>query len=142
MRFAGTLFMLLAVVSFASAATWVASEKDDLKQLQGEWTAKVQTDDGEKEATVSITGKKIRFAGPNGQEWYEGTFEIDADAKPKRISVLIIDCPYEQFKKQTSEGIYTLDDKTFTICATAPGAPEGPSGWDDEKARTLECKKK
>ena len=44
------------------------------------------------------------------------------------------------FADQTVEGIYTLEDKTWTICATAPGAPEGPAGFDDERARTLELK--
>lgn len=110
----------------------------DLEKLQGDWVAKVQTEDGEKKATLSIEGKKLRFDGPGGQEWYEGTFDIDSTVKPKRLTVLIEDCPIEQFKKQTVEGIYVLEGKKWTVCATAPGSPEGPSGFDDDKARTLE----
>lgn len=113
----------------------------ELAKLQGDWTAEVDTDSGKKKATMTVTAKKIRFDRPDGLEWYEGTFEINVQTKPKRISVTIKDCPIEQFKNQTVEGIYSLDQRTWTICATAPGSPNGPSGFDDEKARKIEFKK-
>jgi uncharacterized protein (TIGR03067 family) len=140
MRLTLLLLCLISIESLVSASTTLPADKD-LEKMQGDWTAKVETDTGEKDARLTVEGRKIRFDGPDGKEWYEGTFEIDSAAKPKRISVLIEDCPIEGFKKQTVEGIYTLDDKTWTIAATAPGAPEGPSGFDDENARTLELKR-
>ena len=137
-----TPFFLSLVLSFTLIpVNGVKAADKELEKMQGNWTAEVETDEGKKKASLSVEGKKIRFDGPDGQEWYEGTFEIDASAKPKRMSVLIEDCPFEQFKKQTVEAIYTLENDTWTICATAPGAPEGPSGFDDEKTRTLELKK-
>jgi len=139
MRLTSILLCLIAIGSLVSASTALPADKD-LEKLQGDWTAKVETDDGVKKATLVVKGKKIRFDGPDGNEWYEGTFELDSNAKPKRISVLIEDCPFDALKKQTVEGIYTLEGKTWTIVATAPGAPDGPSGFDDEKARTLELK--
>jgi uncharacterized protein (TIGR03067 family) len=140
MRLTSIFLSLMVLGPLLSAPTTLAAEKE-LEKLQGDWTAQVETDQGEKKATMTVTGKKIRFDGPDGKEWYEGTFDIDATTKPKRISVLIEDCPIDQFKKQTVEGIYRLDGKTWTIAATAPGSPEGPSGFDDEKARTIEFKK-
>ncbi|QDV42452.1 hypothetical protein Enr13x_22990 [Stieleria neptunia] len=140
MRFQLPLLVLFCVAALISSPDAGAADKG-LEALQGNWTAEVETENGKKKATLRVDGKKIRFDGPEGKEWYEGTFEIDANAKPKRISVRIEDCPIEQFKKQIAEGIYTLDEDTWTVCATAPGAPEGPSGFDDEKARTIEFKK-
>ncbi len=140
MRFVSVVLGLCLAVALISTPPACAAESD-LERLQGDWTAEVETDGGKKKATLTVAGKKIRFDGPDGQEWYEGTFVVDEKAKPKRISVRIEDCPIEQFKKQIAEGIYTLEDDTWTICATAPGAPEGPSGFDDEKARTIEFRK-
>ena len=140
MRLTNLFLSLLLLGSFMSASKTLAAEKE-LEKLQGDWTAQVETDQGGKTATMTVTGKKIRFDGPTGKEWYEGTFDIDETTKPKRISVLIEDCAIEQFKKQTVEGIYRLEGKTWTIAATAPGSPEGPSGFDDEKASTIEFEK-
>ncbi|QDV83345.1 TIGR03067 domain-containing protein [Planctomycetes bacterium TBK1r] len=140
MRFQLPLIVLFLIATVVFSPDARAADKN-LEKLQGDWTAEIDTENGKKKATLSVDGKKIRFDGPEGKEWYEGTFEIDANAKPKRISVRIEDCPIEQLKKQIVEGIYTLEDDTWTICATAPGAPEGPSGFDDENARTIEFKK-
>lgn len=140
MRTTLILSCLIVFTTFLPTSTAAAADKE-LEKMQGDWVTKVQTEDGEKTAKMSVDGKKIRFDTVDGQEWYEGTFEFDAAAKPNRISVLIKDCPFEQFKNKTSEGIYRLQDKTWTIAATAPGAPEGPSGFDDEKARTLVFKR-
>lgn len=135
------LFLCLIAIGSLNAISAAPATDKDLEKMQGNWTAKIQTDNGEKTATMTVEGKKVRFDGPDGKEWYEGTIEIDSNAKPKRISVLIEDCPIEQFKKQTVEGIFMLDGKTWTIAATAPGAPEGPAGFDDPKARSFEFKK-
>ncbi|PAY21044.1 hypothetical protein CKO51_03110 [Rhodopirellula sp. SM50] len=140
MRFQLPVLALFLVATVIFSPDAGAADKE-LEKLQGDWTAEVETENGKKKATLNVDGKKIRFDGPEGKEWYEGTFEIDANAKPKRISVRIEDCPIEQLKKLIVEGIYTLEDDTWTICATAPGAPEGPSGFDDEKARTIVFKK-
>ncbi|QEG00215.1 hypothetical protein Mal15_42850 [Stieleria maiorica] len=140
MRFVSAVLGLCLVATLILTSPACAAESD-MERLQGDWTAEVETDSGKKKATLTVAGKKIRFDGPDGREWYEGTFDIDEEAKPKRISVLINDCPIDEFKKQTVEGIYTLDADRWTVCATAPGAPEGPSGFDDEKARTIVFKK-
>ncbi|WP_182871095.1 TIGR03067 domain-containing protein [Stieleria mannarensis] len=140
MRFVSVGLGLCLAVALILTSPARAAESD-MERLQGDWTAEVETDNGKKKATLTVAGKKIRFDGPDGREWYEGTFVIDDKAKPKRISVLIKDCPIDEFKKQTVEGIYTLEGDTWTVCATAPGAPEGPSGFDDEKARTIVFKK-
>lgn len=137
MHFTTFLLCLITLGTLVPQSAAPAADQD-LKKMQGEWTAKIQAGGVEKKATMTVQGKEIRFDGPDGKEWYEGILEIDSKAKPKRISVRIKDCPIEQFKKQTVEGIYRLDEKTWTITATAPGAPEGPSGFDDPKARSFE----
>ena len=131
----------IALIGCLTAPSGLFAADSDLERVQGEWKTTMETPDGDQEASMTVEGKKLHFEGPKPLGSMEVTFELDWNVKPKRMSMVIESCDVDEMKGLSIEGIYVLEKKTWIICATAPGSPEGPSGFDDEKAQTIEFKK-
>lgn len=113
----------------------------DLERVQGDWRTKMETPDGVVDATMTVEGRKLRFDGPVPLGSIAGSFELDEKSRPKRMTIEIEDADVKEWKGLSVQAIYTLEEKSWTICATAPGSPDGPKGFDDDKARTIDLKR-
>jgi uncharacterized protein (TIGR03067 family) len=117
--------LLVAGVSLRAAA----DDKDDaakkeLKDLQGIWIAQSLEFNGDKvpadvvkNCKLVIKENKIYFTDQEGNE-SEGTFTIDATAKPKKMDVKFTG---GALKDQSFPGIYELDKDTQKGCFASPG---------------------
>ena len=141
---------IFAAISLAAAEDSPAI-KQDMAQLQGEWSMVSGTADGQpmpdemrKQMKRVCKGDEITVTA-GGQLFLKAKVSIDPSRKPKTIDYEMTD-GFTKGKKQL--GIYELDGDTFKSCFGAPGA-ERPqdftsqpgdkrtsSVWRREKATT------
>ena len=128
--------MFTKAVFFLAAGLFVADKDADRgpKALQGKWAVvsgeeggKRQSADQLKDASVEITGNRIRLRSV--QEDLTMTFTTRADAKPPQIDFAIAS---GKDKGKTSKGIYSLDGDSLRIAYTPPGG-ERPKGFTSKK---------
>jgi uncharacterized protein (TIGR03067 family) len=97
------------------------------KKLQGTWVATKAERDGKAAADVvghrlSFTGDRFRIRSRDGKTLYEGTFRVDAKAKPAAID---FEHTNGGLKGKSWKGIYALDGDTLTTCDNAPNLDKG-----------------
>ena len=93
----------------------------DLEKLQGSWTvAELELDgqsvDAPSEARLVIDGSRFTSTGMGSE--YEGTFELDASAKPAQIDMKFDKGPE---KGNTNLGIYQLKGDSWKLCLATRG---------------------
>jgi uncharacterized protein (TIGR03067 family) len=123
------LIVLLLAAAFIPAHA-LASEKEDLDQLQGDWR-KVQFElsgtpgDIDQQPSLRIRDSKV-VTLQNGKEvdGLELTLKLDPTTTPKLLDVVLPD-------GQTLEGIYKLEEGRWTICLhTDPGVKNRPTTFE------------
>src|SRR5688572_24782437 len=100
-----------------AAPTARLQRRTDLDLLQGAWT----TIAGRRAARLLVAGRRFAFELPEGGDVYIGTFEMTADAEPRRLDMLIEEGP-ESYKGQRAFCIYHLDGDILRWCPAKPGA--------------------
>jgi uncharacterized protein (TIGR03067 family) len=95
--------------------------RKDLDLLQGTWTVAALEVDGqpiESPGDASIVIQGSRFTGMGMGAAYEGTFELDASAKPARIDMKFDKGPESG---NTNFGIYQLKGDSWKLCLATRG---------------------
>ena len=97
------------------------------KNVQGSWTATKAERDGKAADDVvghrlSFTGNRFQIRSKDGKPLYEGTFRVDASAKPAAID---FEHTEGALKGKAWKGIYALDGDTLTMCDNAPNLDKG-----------------
>lgn len=115
----------------------LAQPADDAqKKLQGTWAATAAERDGKPADDVvgnrlTFTGNRFLIRSPDGKTLYEGTFRVDAGAKPAAID---FDHTAGALKGKTWKGIYALDGDTLKECDNAPNPDKGRPAAFEAKA--------
>lgn len=94
---------------------------NDLDLLQGTWTVAALEVDGqpmESPGGASIVIQGSRFTSTGMGSAYEGTFELDASAKPARIDMRFDTGPESG---NTNFGIYQLNGDSWKLCLATRG---------------------
>ena len=123
------------------AAGCSKSHAPDSSTLQGTWTG---SEGGAKTAgtpTLAILGTNLDFQGADPQEWYKATFTLHEDTKPKRLEVVITDCPAPQFVGKTAHAIYKIENGELTVTGNPPGNPNVPADFGTPGSRQIVFKK-
>ena len=94
----------------------------DLEKLQGSWTIAELELDGQStaapaDARIVIEGSRFTSSGMGSP--YEGTFDLDASAKPARIDMKFDKGPE---KGNTNLGIYQLKGNSWKLCLATRGS--------------------
>jgi uncharacterized protein (TIGR03067 family) len=132
--------LLVAAIGWSiAAAADNDPTKDDLHRLQGRWMPVYVEVDGApidpegldelKELEVVVKGNKVilKEEGEVHEGWHIN-FKLDQKASPRTIDLSVA---IEEFKPQTSLGIYKFDGDTLTICIQAPSKdPERPATFE------------
>jgi uncharacterized protein (TIGR03067 family) len=115
----------VVVVGLLSAVAGARGDDvDDLKKLEGTWTA--PAGDGGT-VTYTIKGKTLDIEAPSRS--YKMTLKVDAAAKPEKTIDFQIDEAPDDAKGKTSKGIYKFDgDNKLIFCFRPMG--ERPTGYE------------
>ena len=106
------------------------------KKLQGAWVATKAQRDGKAADDVvghrlSFTGTRFQIRSRDGKALYEGTFQVDAKAKPAAID---FEHTKGALKGKAWKGIYALDGDTLMTCDNAPNPGKGrPAAFEAKK---------
>ena len=97
---------------------------DQLRALEGEWAFEALEVDGAQVPRAMIAHSKLlidgdRFRMESPEANYDGTFTIDAAARPMRIDIDFVDGPEAG---QRSAGLFVVDGDRLTICLGLVGA--------------------
>lgn len=109
-------------------------KKDDKAKIQGTWSMVSGERGGEAAPDEVIKNLKLTFSGDTitiatGKKSMEGPVKLDADKKPKEITLTVKD-PDEK----VLQGIYELDGDTLKLCIGEPG--EGrPAKFDSTTSK-------
>jgi uncharacterized protein (TIGR03067 family) len=116
--------LVFAVVVVAVSAGAQEAAKEEMAQLEGEWSMVSGEANGVSmpEATVK-TGRRVAREGETtislgGQVYFKAKFRIDPTRKPKAINYVMTEGPT---RGKAHLGIYELDGDTVTFCFAAPG---------------------
>lgn len=133
-----SIFFLVLLTGSSFAITGVRGDepKNDATAILGEWGATAYTDNGEdafgekiapKESSVrwNIEKKKLYFLADVEEATVEGTYKLDASAKPRQLDVVMAS-PLDPEQKQRLKGIYELKGDKLKVCY-------GPDGVDRPK---------
>ena len=131
-----TVFLFVAL-----SRCYADGSAEALKALQGTWTGVEAGKEDKGKCTLKIDGKAVHFQGWSKQEWYKGSIKLVVDKKPYQMHGTITDCPEPDFVGKTSLAIYKIKKGTLTLVGRRPGDPEGPTGFDDKKARRFVLEK-
>ena len=107
--------------------TFAQQAEEAQKKLQGTWVATKAERDGKAADDVvghrlSFTGGRFQIRSRDGKALYEGTFRVDAKAKPVAID---FEHTNGGLKGKSWKGIYALDGDTLTTCDNAPDLDKG-----------------
>jgi uncharacterized protein (TIGR03067 family) len=139
-----SILVLIALAVLALSSAWAAEDpvvKQDVTQLQGEWSMVSGSADGQAMPDQMVTQMKrvchddevtVMMAG---QVYLKAKFAVSPSQRPKTIDYQMTD-GFTKGKKQL--GIYTLEGDTFTACFGKPGA-ERPTDFTSKPGdgRTL-----
>lgn len=132
----GMFAMLVFILGSAGCARKSSQTTGDSAAVQGKW----QSTPGQPGATLELKGNNLEFHTANGQEWYQGTFTLQEDVSPKRMTVTIKDCPMPKYVGKTANAIYEVNNGTLTIAAFEPGNPNTPATFTDQGVSRLSFK--
>lgn len=107
----------------------------DTETLSGTWGGHEVGRGKEGEPSVMFTETTLEFRGANPQEWYEATYTLQEDTDPKRIDLVVTDCPFPNYVGQTAHGIYKIEDSKLIMTGNEPGNPDVPMSFDQPGAR-------
>jgi len=115
------------------------SGAEELKNLQGAWTAltfgangeKVPEEDAKK---IKLTIKDNKWVLERGEGTNQGTIKLDPSKNPKQFDAALDE-------GDSVPGIYELKDGTLTMCWTNPGG-ERPTSFKNEEGKTVATYKK
>lgn len=88
----------------------------DLEGLQGAWVSVA----GRRPAQLLVAGNHYAFRFLDG-EIYIGTFDVDADGRPKSMRMTIDEGP-ARYRGKAALCIYELGDDSLRWCPTEPGS--------------------
>jgi uncharacterized protein (TIGR03067 family) len=133
------LFVAVALMLGADEAK-KGSGADELKSLQGVWSAvtfeangeKVPEDDAKK---IKLTIKESKWVLERPDGTNQGTIKLDPSKSPKHFDAALED------SGDSVPGIYELKDGTLKMCWTAPGG-ERPTSFKSEEGKTIATYKK
>lgn len=133
--------LVIATFAMAAAARAQDAAKQEMAQLEGEWSMVAGAASGVSlpEATVK-TGKRVAKDGETtisfgGQLYFRAKFTIDPTKNPKAIDYAMTAGPT---KGKTHLGIYELEGDTLKFCFAAPGKDRPTEFTADEGSqRTL-----
>jgi uncharacterized protein (TIGR03067 family) len=112
-----SLAVALTLGTVAIVRAGADASGDDLKKLEGKWTA--PAGDGGK-TTYAFKGKSLKIDAPSRS--YEMTITLDATAKPEKTIDFKIDEGPDDAKGKTSKGIYKFDgNDKFIFCFRGEG---------------------
>lgn len=96
---------------------------EELRRLQGAWA----TIAGRRAAELLVAGRRFTIWFEDG-DVYVGAFEIDAEARPRRMEMRIDEGP-ARHKGKTARCIYELEGEALRWCAAEPGAGNRPTAF-------------
>ena len=112
------LIVLASILLVAADAPPNDGGKQDLKRLQGTWTAVSAEANGQKAPdevikgfNVVVRGNKITFTPETDKR--ESVFELDQTKTPKEIVVTPLDGPHQG---KLLRGLYSLEKDLFKLC--------------------------
>lgn len=111
------------VVALTLLVVGCSKSKSDSSAMKGTWK-------GDQNASLVMSGGMLEFHNVNTNEWYKGTYTLREDTNPKQMTVVITECPYQQYVGKTANAIYRLENGTLTIAANEPGNPAVPAGFN------------
>jgi uncharacterized protein (TIGR03067 family) len=76
----------------------------------------------------------MEYHGGVPRAWYKAKFTLHEGTNPKRIEVVLTDCPYPNHVGRTIHAIYKVEDGELTFTAYGPGDPSWPSNFDAQGA--------
>jgi uncharacterized protein (TIGR03067 family) len=135
----GVLFVAVALMLGADEAK-KGSSAEELKSLQGVWTAvsfeangeKVPEEDAKK---IKLTVKENKWVLERGDGTNQGTIKLDASKNPKQFDAALED------SSDSVLGIYEVKDGTLKMCWSNPGG-DRPTTFKNEEGKTVATYKK
>jgi uncharacterized protein (TIGR03067 family) len=118
------IVLVVAVIVLAGAAFAQDAVKNEMAQLESEWSmVSGQADGAEMPEEMVKSGKRVAKDGETtitfgGRVYLKAKFSIDPTKKPKAIDYTMTEGPT---KGKTHLGIYELDGDTVKFCFAAPG---------------------
>ena len=110
------------------------SHPSDSAALQGKWTGRELGANTPGSDSLVISGATLELRGEDTNEWYKATFTLREDTNPKRLDVVVTECPFAQYVGKTSKAIYRFEDGALRIAANEPGNPAAPAAFDAPNA--------
>ena len=118
----GITWMTCWLIVGAGLVPAFAQPADELKKLEGNWSATRAERDGKGADdvvghTLSLAGNRFEIRSKDGEALYGGTFRVDP-----RTSPAAIDFEHTQgvLKGKAWKGIYAVDGDMLKICDNAP----------------------
>jgi uncharacterized protein (TIGR03067 family) len=115
------------------AADDEAKDKADKDKLKGIWKAISSVDDGHDEKDpeqyqLTFNGDAF-IVRKAGQDFFKGTFKLDASASPKTIDLSITEGAHAGGRMR---GIYAWDGDTLKWCTSTPQGADRPAEFASE----------
>jgi uncharacterized protein (TIGR03067 family) len=119
------MFAILCALTLAAPAVGGGAAADDLKALQGQWSATIAEMDGKAPAddvkslkiTLLVAGAEYRVLADD-KPISGGKLKLDASKKPRTIDATITEGPH---KGTTQQGIYEIKGDTMVAAFAKPG---------------------
>ena len=140
-RFLHTVPLALLAAFFLAADP---AEKDkekgndadkDKAALKGKWEPTSSESGGNKDDESEYKQFRVTFEGDKftilkgGEAHMKGTFKLDASQAPRRIDMVIEECPSDDMKGKSLAGIYELKDDELKWCFVPPDSGERPTSF-------------
>lgn len=118
-----------------------ATALSDLAALQGTWQGHATSGDTESLWSLVVSNKSLVLRSSDTNVWYETTFVLHEDTKPKQLLATITGCPDPKYIGKVGNAIYKIEGPTLTMAGYEPGKTNFPSGFDDPDALVVTFKK-
>jgi uncharacterized protein (TIGR03067 family) len=135
-----TLSLALFAICLTAAAL-AADDKDkgdadkDKAALKGKWEPTSSESGGNKDDEANYKEYRVVFDGDqftilkSGETHMKGTVKLDVSQTPKRIDMVIEECPDPDNKGKSLLGIYELNGDELKWCFVPPNGGERPSSF-------------
>ena len=110
------------------------AEKDKAA-LKGKWEPTASESGGNKDDEGDYKQFRVTFDGDKftilkgGEAHMKGTFKLDASQTPRRIDMVIEECPSEDMKGKALAGIYELKGDELKWCFVPPDGGDRPTSF-------------
>src|SRR6266436_8396846 len=120
-------FLITMLIGAAGCSTL---RKSDTVAFQGRWLGK---EIGAKTPGVCylvVSGDNAEFRGADTNEWYQATFTLREDTKPKQVVCLTTGSSYPPMIGIARYGIYQMEDGMVRLTINEAGDTSVPSRFD------------